>query len=124
MNEVLNNPVSIILTAAAIIFLLNTGGAFLSKILRFNYGYLAPISAIFYLFLAYFASLLFGMGMALLTNAIVGAFDGSLCWRVVKKIGPELGPHYDQLMEIPENFVTVYTVVLAVIIGLIGALFA
>jgi|SRR5690606_32770363 len=124
MKEFFLSPVSTILTGALIVLMLNIAGALLSRSIKFNYGYLAPISIVFYLFLAYFAALRFGFGMALLTNAVVGAFDGSVCWRLVKKIGPEFGPHHDQMMEIPDNFVTVYTVVIVTVIGLVGALFA
>lgn len=124
MTEDTITPSAIIIAACIFVLLLNTAGAILSRKFKINYGYLAPVSIIFYLFLAYFTALKFGFGMAILANAITGAFDGTICWRIVKKLKPELGAHYDQMMEIPENFVAVYTVVIVVIIAVAGALFA
>lgn len=58
--------------------IIDTLGAFASRKLGFNYGYLIIVSGGLYIYMGYLCTSTYNIGMAFLINGLVGLYDGSI----------------------------------------------
>ena len=111
-----------LLSGLAIITVIDTVGAILSRKLQFKYVYLTVVSGALYIIMGYLVSLKFSLGIALGINAILGLYDGSAgLWLCLK-----LKANIDNREETADmlNVKTAVTMmVVAVVLGLIGHAF-
>lgn len=111
-----------LLSGLAIITVIDTVGAILSRKLQFKYVYLTVVSGALYIIMGYLVSLKFSLGIALGVNAILGLYDGSAgLWLCLK-----LKANIDNREETADmlNVKTAVTMmVVAVVLGLIGHAF-
>lgn len=111
-----------LLSGLAIITVIDTVGAILSRKLQFKYVYLTVVSGALYILMGYLVSLQFSLGIALGVNAILGLYDGSAgLWLCLK-----LKANIDNREETADmlNVKTAVTMmVVAVVLGLIGHAF-
>lgn len=111
-----------LLSGLAIITVIDTVGAILSRKLQFKYVYLTVVSGALYIIMGYLVSLKFSLGIALGVNAILGLYDGSAgLWLCLK-----LNANIDNREETADmlNVKTAVTMmVVAVVLGLIGHAF-
>lgn len=111
-----------LLSGLAIITVIDTVGAILSRKLQFKYVYLTVVSGALYIIMGYLVSIKFSLGIALGINAILGLYDGSAgLWLCLK-----LKANIDNREETADmlNVKTAVTMmVVAVVLGLIGHAF-
>ena len=62
----------------AFLTILSTIGAILSRKLRFKYSYLSYLQPLLYIFLGYLICKEYNLGKALLVNALLGLYDGTV----------------------------------------------
>ena len=74
-----------------VVTIIDTLGSIASRRLNFNYGYLAPISLMLYLFIGNQVSGLAGLKMALIASMIVGFYDATMGWKFAKLLKANTG---------------------------------
>lgn len=107
------------LSGIAIITIIDSVGAILSRVLNFKYVYLIVVSVALYIFMGYLVAKNFNLSIALAINAVLGLYDGSAgLWLCLK-----LKANIDNREE-TANMLNVKTavtmMVIAVTLGLVG----
>jgi hypothetical protein len=107
------------LSGIAIITIIDSVGAILSRVLNFKYVYLIVVSVALYIFMGYLVAKNFNLSIALAINAVLGLYDGSAgLWLCLK-----LKANIDNREE-TGNMLNVKTavtmMVIAVTLGLVG----
>lgn len=82
-----------IFTIASLILvtIIAIAGSILSRILKFNYTALTPISIAIYIALSYLISKETGLGSALIACASVSIYDSIIGWELSKKFKANIG---------------------------------
>ena len=79
--------------------LLSTLGAWASKRFKFRFVYLSFFSILLYILLGAYLSETQGLSIAILVNLMIGFWDATIGWKLVKKIKPETGLSEEQLQK-------------------------
>lgn len=95
--------------------LLSTLGAYASKKLKFRFVYLSFFSILLYILLGAYLSETQGLSIAIMVNLMIGFWDATIGWKLVKKIRPETGLTDEQLQKMSTStnltimlFVTIF----------------
>ncbi len=100
--------------------ILDIAGAIASRKLNFQYAYLVPLSLAVYTIIAYFASKEFGLKSALITNAVIGLYDGTIGVRLSLAFKLKTPLSEEDLQQLATPGATLINVILAVIFGWVG----
>src|SRR3954447_16931510 len=111
-------------TGILLITLLNTTGAIASRKLRFNYGFLSPISFCIYTFVGYMISKDKPMDVALACNVLIGLFEAVAGYNLMMRLKANIGGTEEQLVVLTEGQRMALTTVIAGTFGVIGYMFA
>ncbi len=109
------------------ILLFDAIGAIVSRKLDINYTQLSLISIFLYMLIGYFAALYLDTMAAVTITGLVGLLDTLVGWRIVKKLGANLGGEEEQaLLEMtePPVYMVIGVVIMSMGTGWLGALFA
>jgi hypothetical protein len=101
-----------LLSGLLCITLIDTVGAYASRRLNFNYGYLAILSFAIYTVLGGVISKTHGLIIALLVNMVIGLYDATIGWKLSRRLNANTGLSNDELKELTPS--TNLTVMLAV----------
>ncbi|MBD1434952.1 hypothetical protein H8B06_19180 [Sphingobacterium sp. DN00404] len=94
-------------------------GAIASRKFRFNYGYFAILSFITYFFTGYYLSFVTSPNSVLLLCGMVGIFDGTIGFKIAKKLKPYAGKvNYDEIKH--DYSIVLIIFFLAIIVGALG----
>lgn len=106
------------------IILIDTLGAYASRRFHFNYGYLALLSIIVYIFIGYFLSQKFNLTIALLVNLALAFFDATIGWKLSLKLKPPTGLDKQQLKTLTPSVNLSVMLVFSFVLTFIGYLLA
>ena len=94
-------------------------GAIASRKFRFNYGYFTVLSFTTYLLTGYFLSFVTSLSSVLLLCGMVGIFDGTVGFKIAKRLKPYAGKvNYDEIKH--DYSVVLLIFFLAIIVGALG----
>lgn len=100
--------------------LIDTAGAVASRKLNFDYSYFCVLSFAVYIALAYFVSKQFGLKAALISNAIVGLYEGTVGFWLSIKLRANNGLSEEDANTFPGRGAAVVMMVLSLVLGLAG----
>lgn len=79
--------------------LLSTLGAWASRKFNFRFVYLSFFSILLYIILGAYLSKTQGLNIAILVNLMIGFWDATIGWMLVRKIKPQTGLTEEQLQK-------------------------
>lgn len=109
-----------LLSGAAIITIIDTLGAILSRVLQFKYVYLSVLSATLYILMGYQVSQHFNLTMVIAINAVLGLYDGSAGLWFSLKLNANVGDNRDEAAQMLSVSTAIVMMIIAVVLGLIG----
>jgi hypothetical protein len=91
---------AIMLVGLIAVTLIDTIGAYASKVMNFNYGYLTILSFIVYASIGSFISKHYSFNTAFAINLVIGFYDATIGWNLSRRLGANTGLSEDQLRKI------------------------
>lgn len=78
----MNRQLRLIILGVVIIILIDTIGSIASRVLGFDYGYFAILSALNYGMIGYLTTRYYNLSKAFVTGALLGLFDVTVGWQI------------------------------------------
>jgi hypothetical protein len=88
---------AVMLVGLIAVTLIDTAGAYASKVMNFNYGYLAILSFVVYASIGSFVSKYYSFNTAMAINLVIGFYDATIGWNLSRRLGANTGLSEDQL---------------------------
>lgn len=95
-------------------------GSILSRILKFNYTVLTPISIAIYIALSYLISKETGLGSAMISCVAVSIYDSIIGWELSKKFNANIGALKEETENIPLHSRVFIMVLISTFLAFIG----
>jgi hypothetical protein len=113
-------PFIFTIASLVLVTILAIAGSILSRIFKFNYSLLTPISIVLYIALSYFISKESGLSSALISCIAVGIYDSIIGWELSKKFEANLGALKEETENIPVHTRVIIMILITTFFAFIG----
>ena len=102
---------------------IDTLGAYTSRRMNFNYGYLAIFSFVVYGFIGYTVSKHFSLNLAFVTNLLIAFYDATIGWKLSRWCGANTGMTDEELANFKVSTTLSVMLFVSLLFTFIGYLF-
>ena len=119
MNN-LSQPAVLTLLGIALIVVIDTIGAILSRKLKFHYALLSIASIVIYILIASFIATKSNLLQTMAAVIAMGIFDATIGWELTKKLGANFGDLKDEIEKISVHGRVTANIIFSIVAGFIG----
>jgi hypothetical protein len=121
MSQVMQLSI-VMLVGLIAVTLIDTLGAYASRVLNFKYGYLALLSFIVYASIGSFVSKHYSFNMAIAINLAIGFYDATIGWNLSRRLGANTGLNEEQQKKMTASANLTVMLVISLLFTYIGYL--
>lgn len=119
-----HNPGLYTISGIAVVTAIDSLGSIASRKFNFPYARLALLSLAFYGLMGFLVSRQFGLAAALLTNGIIGFYDGTIGWKLSLALNANMDEEQAKLQHMPLMYSGTVVTLMALSFGYMGYLAA